>query len=433
MTNSIQSCVPSTATFPADGISATTITATVVDENQTAQTGITVSWTASAGNLSAAQSTSDDNGKATVDLTADTAGEIIVTATTTDDSVGKNVTVTAEAVSDVVIESCTSDYSFLPDDGSMTAIITAKVSPVQAGVTVHWKTTSGTLESPDSTTDTDGVATVTLTPKAGQLGMARVTATTDTDTTGQTAGVFITKTLEAPNVLNATDEDNHTLDHYDLHFGVAVIIPHYQGAEQGNTVNFTWGSHKLSFEVINPAIDLPKVINMNQDMDPSALKDGIYDVYYEAIDAAGNPSLSSNVEITVKDGGQTAPTLPAPTIPAAENDGYININDTIKGVTASVPCAGLSEGDFVTLYWNASSTGGLTIPGASHTYSHTVTAEDITAGSYEESILAETFFPNNGMGYTGAVDVYYSVQPASGSGEVLLSFTVNFMVDTVAP
>ena len=443
MSNIIQDCTADPVSIPSDSTTASVITATVIDsDTSNAVDGVTVTWVATGtGSLNATTSVTDNNGKAVVNLTASAAGSINVTATTDDDATGKSATVTAEEVAagNAVI-SCSASPTALPYDGSVMSVITAVVADASTtppipvpDIEVTFTSDVGELSSPTGTTDADGAATTTLVVSDGVASVVAITATTASDAVGKTARVFANAPLAAADVLNQSDADNHTLDQYDIDFGVTAIIPYFVGAAGGDTVTFYWGSHQLQFEVANPLSELPRVIDVSADMPPAALGDGVYQIYYTVRDEAGNTTASEGITITVKNSGHTSPTLPAPVIPGSE-DGYLNIEETIAGLDVTVTYPDMAEGDVITLYWGANDTPqGNPIPAASASFTHTVGAGET---SYVEPISAGLFFPSGvpDGGYEGVLHAYYTVIKAgSTGGELLVSNQLPIRVDTLAP
>lgn len=443
MPNKILDCTANPTNIPSDNTSVSIITATVVDaETNTPVSDISVSWAATGtSSLEAPTSNSGVDGKAVVNLTASAAGSINVTATTADDATGQSATVTAEEV--VVgnaVFSCSASPTALPYDGSVMSVITAVVADTSTtpptpvpDVEVTFTSDGGELSSSTGTTDADGAATTTLVVNTGVASVVTVTAITASDAVGKVARVFANAPLVAADVLNQSDADDHTLDQYDIDFGVTAIVPFFVGAAGGDIVTFCWGSHQLQFKIANPLSELPRVIDVSADMPPAALSDGVYQIYYTVRDTAGNTTASEGITVTVKNSGHTSPTLPAPVIPGSE-DGYLNIQETIDGLDVTIAYPDMAEGDFVTLYWGANDTPqGNPIPAASGTFTHTVGAGET---SYIESIIADLFFPGGvpDGGYEGVLHAYYTVLKAgSAGGELLVSNQLPIRVDTLAP
>ncbi|ELY6408488.1 Ig-like domain-containing protein [Cronobacter sakazakii] len=326
----------------------------------------------------------------------------------------------------------TADKSALPSDGSLAATITAIIhddtgAPAPDGTTVNWTVTAGgKLSAATSTTDASGAAIVEVTAIAS--GILTVTATTADDDTGKQTSIYASTALPAPTVSGATEADQYTLDYYDLQLGVQMVIPHYPNATAGDRITFWWGDYSHFTTLTDPSTQLPMVIDISLEIPPIYLEDGNYPVYYTAADAAGNTSYSSALPVVIANGGQTAPTLTKPVIPAG-TDGYINIADAANGVSVEVSYPFMAAGDVITLYWPAVDSNNNPIMGASGSFSYTVSASDT---SYTFIVSSALFFPNAGQGYQGSVDAYYTVLPA-GASTVELSFDQSVNVDTVPP
>lgn len=325
-----------------------------------------------------------------------------------------------------------SDKNTLPSDGSLTANLSATIHDdagaiAPAGVTVSWAANaSGTLTSATSETDAAGLAVNSV--AANSDGMVTVTVTTTDDLVGKKTNILSVSPLPAPTVSGASEDDQYTLDYYDLQLGVQMVIPHYPNASAGDTVTFYWGDYSHFTTLSNPSSDLPFVINISSDIPPTYLQDGTYSVYYTASDAAGNASYSSALTVTVVNGGKTTATLPKPDIPVAA-DGYINIADATNGVEVDVSYPTMAAGDVISLYWDAQDTSGNTIMAASGSFPYTVMEGDTSHAFTLDSAL---FFPNEGTGYQGQVTAYYSVTPL-GATTLELSFDAHATVDTVPP
>lgn len=329
--------------------------------------------------------------------------------------------------------SLTSDKSTLPDDGSLYATLSATIhddaGAAASGVAVTWAISAGTgkLDVTTSTTDVTGVATAKITASAA--GLLSVKATTADDTTGKTISIYAGLPLPAPVITGASYEDNYTLDYYDLQLGVQLTIPFYPNAKAGDTVTFFWGDvYSHSFTLSDPSQQLPYVVDVTTECPPDCLIDGEYQVYYSVTDSAGNASYSSGVALTIRNGGQTTPTLNKPVVPVAA-DGFINIADAANGVEVDVAYTGMAAGDVITLYWSAKDKNGNPVQTATTMQQYTVVTGET---SHAFMLDATLFFPNNGQGYEGSVDAYYTVMPVDSSA-IELSFTQTVQVDTVAP
>ncbi|MFP2240970.1 hypothetical protein ACLEX4_20910 [Pseudescherichia vulneris] len=332
------------------------------------------------------------------------------------------------------VSNLTSDQGALPADGSRTATLTATIvdenaAPAPDDTPVSWAVTgAGTVDVPTSAT-VGGVVNAVLTADNSGAASVDITATTADDLTGKTVYVSVFTPLAAPTVNGATEEDLYTLDYYDLQIGVELSIPHYSGAAANDTVTFVWGEAYSNSKVLtDPNSELPWVINVTEECPPACLADGEYQVYYTASDVAGNTTESSHLDLTVSDGGETAPTLSKPRVPAAE-DGYINIDDAAPGVTVTVSYASIAAGDVITLYWAGMDMNGNQIAAAS-TVMPAYTAVDGDTG-HDWVIPSDMFYPG-GLGFEGSFEAYYTVMVA-GSTALELSYSATGQIDTVPP
>jgi adhesin/invasin len=158
-----------------------TYTATVKDGNGNVVPNVAVSWATDLGTLSGASSTTDANGVATITLRGTQAGAAHVNA-----QVGASGAVTAPEVAfvadsdsaqigngDIKVDKRTLIANDT-DIATYTAIVKDGNGNVVPNVLVGWATDLGTLSGAASTTDADGVATITL--RGTQAGNARVNA-----------------------------------------------------------------------------------------------------------------------------------------------------------------------------------------------------------------------------------------------------------------
>ena len=168
------------STLVADGVSFTTLTALVHDENGNivpANTPIT--WTTTSGQLSAVSSVTDVNGIASITFKTITAGTATVTATAAKGNSTVSITATPNTSTAKVVSITTTTPSVVansPTPVTITATIQdASGNVVPANTPVAWSTTLGTLSSALTYTDVNGVATVTISSTG--IGNATITAT----------------------------------------------------------------------------------------------------------------------------------------------------------------------------------------------------------------------------------------------------------------
>jgi len=309
------------------------------------------------------------------------------------------------------------------ESSKLSATVVTQEPLTMAEVPVQWSVTGGKLKEATTMTDENGVAHNFVTAVEGAT-LITVTAATDDYSMDKTISTY--KALSAPIVLNASEDDNYTLDHYDINFGVQAEIPIYSGVELNQTVKFFWDDiDEVSF-FITEDVHPPFIIDVTNDLLPDCLNDGTYNIYYEVSDPAGNSTKSSILNITVADGGGTVPSLPEAEV--AEADPYINVEDALDGVDVVIEYPYMKEGEQLTLYWNGFDSSGRKIKG-------TEFSEDrsISSGSIKESFVIpmDSFYPN-GRGYEGYSEVYYTVR-REGSSSLELSDTRKCLIDTKSP
>jgi hypothetical protein len=154
-----------TLSIPSDGSVPANITALAKDANNNAVAGVTVTFSSTAGSLVVSQAITDASGVATAALSASGAAagsSITVTAAT--GSATANVAISVVNTQRTV--SVVTSQAQIPSDGSKSATITALVrdanNNVLTGVSVSFVATSGALTVTQAVTDTNGVATATL-------------------------------------------------------------------------------------------------------------------------------------------------------------------------------------------------------------------------------------------------------------------------------
>ncbi|WP_277594472.1 Ig-like domain-containing protein [Pseudomonas chlororaphis] len=211
------SLTASPSSITADGMSTSTLTATVKDAHGNAVPGASVTWHTSAGTLASGSSSTNASGVATVVLTSSTAaGSATVDATAGTGNASALVTFVAGAASGV---SLTASPSSITANGTSTSTLTATVKDAHGnavpGASVTWHTSAGTLASGSSSTNASGVATVVLTSSTA-AGSATVDATAGTGTASAlvafVAGIPASVSLTAsPSSITADGTSTSTL------------------------------------------------------------------------------------------------------------------------------------------------------------------------------------------------------------------------------
>ena len=217
------------AIVAANGSASSVLVATVEDAHGNPMSaGVSISWTATLGSLSASSSMTDTSGKATVQLTSTKAGGSSVTASAVAGSSDAQVTFTYDNATSRVVGITASPTTIVADGAQASTLVAtvedAQGNPVGAGVTVTWSTTGGSLSASSSVTDASGKATVQLTSTqagavtvtgaaVGGSSTAGITVIPDAST-ARVVGLTATPAIVAANgsassVLVATVEDAH--------------------------------------------------------------------------------------------------------------------------------------------------------------------------------------------------------------------------------
>lgn len=230
----------------------------------------------------------------------------------------------------------------------------------------------------------------------------------------------------APSVLNATSDDNYTIDQYDITSGLTLIIPQYAGAANGDLVMVHWGDYHQQFAISNIA-ELPMEIDVLNDFPPVYHADGTYDVYYVVTDKYQNQTESDHLSLIIATGESVA-TLPAPVVPDAA-PGYINYNAASDGVAVDITYTPMTAGDSITLIMKGYDDAADLLK-ADIEYPYTITAADAKAGTVEIDLI--TLADMQQIGEDAYALFWYTVAPADGSA-VETSETFQTIVDVVPP
>jgi|GEM_PF-1044072 len=186
------------STLPADGTSTTLITVTVLDSNgSTIANGTPVTFSITAGSLSAYSATTS-GGTATTTLTsATTSGTSTVTATSGGSSGNTTVTFSSGAANTI---SVTASPNNLTADGTSTSTISASVTDangnsVADGTTITFSVTAGSgTVAPLSASTSNGLATTTYTA-SGTAGSETISARASNGVTGTGVVTLIAETV----------------------------------------------------------------------------------------------------------------------------------------------------------------------------------------------------------------------------------------------
>ena len=183
----------SVASIASDGSTSATITVVAKDANNALVSGATVSFTASAGNITAIQATTDATGTATASLVAGSAAAgSTITVTASSGTVSGQTSVTVANTQKTL--TLLTSLPQIPSDGSKTAKISALVRDANnnfvTGTTVSFVATSGGLTITQPITDATGTATAMLS-SAGDTSNRIITVTARAGTTIATITVAV--------------------------------------------------------------------------------------------------------------------------------------------------------------------------------------------------------------------------------------------------
>lgn len=236
-------------------------------------------------------------------------------------------------------------------------------------------------------------------------------------------------TPTAPTVVNATSDDDYTIDEYDIKAGLELIIPSYQDAKINDTIRVVWGDVRNETYKITSLDQLPMNIDILNDYPPECHADGLYDVYYIVLDEYENENPSDHLMLTI-DAGEHVGTLPAPEVPDAA-PGYINYKAAEDGVEVDITYDDMAAGDIITLtvqgYDKETDQQKFT-----KTYpAYTVTAADESAGTAKLATQV-TLADMQEIGEEAYALFWYTVTPISGEA-VETSATFETIVDVVPP
>ncbi|MFL6970096.1 Ig-like domain-containing protein [Pseudomonas alvandae] len=175
-TADVTSLVATPTSIVANGTTTSTLVATVKDANgNTLGAGVAVTWSTSLGSLSAASSTTNASGQATVTLKGTVAGSATVTASAVAGSATATVTLTPDSATAAVTALVATPTSVVAN-GSSTSTLVATVKDANgntlgAGINVTWTTTGGTLSAASSVTNSSGQATIVLRSSTAAVGV----------------------------------------------------------------------------------------------------------------------------------------------------------------------------------------------------------------------------------------------------------------------
>ena len=223
-------------TVIADGVSTSTITVVLLNKTLGYAVNETVSFSASLGELSSANATTDSEGRANITITSTKTGTSTITASALNTSGTANVVFIPGAPTNI---SVSANPSSITADGTSTSIITATIKDakgniVEDGTDVIFSTTSG-LISPSSTTTTNGIATTTLTSST-----TATTAIINASSGGASGSTNVTFTAGSPASLSLQATLTRIIADGTSNTTITAVVTDTNGNPvNGTTVEFT--------------------------------------------------------------------------------------------------------------------------------------------------------------------------------------------------
>lgn len=208
--------------------------------------------------------------------------------------------------------------------------------------------------------------------------------------------------------------NNGIVDADDLEQGfIYVLVPAYSNMALGDQVVIYFDSLVTMARIVDTASIGNNILFS---VPESLIPDGVYSVYYTAMDVVGNASTSANsLAVVSRDGTRT---LVAPIFVDAVNN-ILTLDNVLanEGTHVRVPVyQGIQAGDIVELNYLLYGSDGEVIPEGSFTESHTVVYGDLAAGYITLVPESKIFLPTS----TRAIS-FYRVTRVSG-GAAALSF-----------
>lgn len=242
----------------ADGTDRITYEATVTDQQGNAVSGATVSWSADTSDamLSSTQTISDSKGKSTITVTSLKAGEKVITAQTSPETAmqANSATFIADKTTAKVVAVSSDKTSALANDKdvmTLSATVTdAHANPLKE-MNVSWKVTpdSGTLSETTSTSNTAGMAQVTL--KSAVVASYEVTATVNGNSDSVSGLKFTADSATAQITTLTADKTADIVADKDVVTLTATVLDANQHPVAGETVN--WRSSDEDNSTFTPA------------------------------------------------------------------------------------------------------------------------------------------------------------------------------------
>ncbi|TKI04851.1 Ig-like domain-containing protein [Martelella alba] len=233
--------------------------------------------------------------------------------------------------------------------------------------------------------------------------------------------VFYSEGLTPPRVINLKPGD--IIDKESIAAGVQVVVYPWENIKQGNVATLYWGDNfaQRAFDGHNfPWVaDIAKIFPGDK-----VLHDGIYRVFYEAIDNVGNIAESKPITVKVIDNPVINPTLLKPLLPAALHN-VINLAAAKTGVEITLPGAQPEIGpcaQYRLFLDTRTYQGGL--------IKHTL----IQSGEIRnnKNVVVTVGYPDL-QGYDGVNGAFYYDIVNEDGAPALRSYAAQVIIDTVAP
>lgn len=177
--------------------------------------------------------------------------------------------------------------------------------------------------------------------------------------------------------LNIPAADDGVIDTRDIELGVYVIIPRYSNAREGDTIILYWGAARYTVTISDRLQDFPVLLKIAPE---DTQTEGYFNVFYEVIDPANNPSLSEVTEVFICAGCTMPQTLPPLYIQHAEEDNWLNLQEVSddNGVVLYINADAIfGIGDKIIISWQEKYSDGSPVIGSSVNETIVLTEQNI--------------------------------------------------------
>ncbi len=291
-TQNVTQVEPSKTTAVANGSDSITYVATVLDGQNNPVSGALVNWSTDNADmqLSATSTTSDTNGKSQITVTSLKSGDVVISAQTDAGVAYKAVKTTFSADINQAKMTLVSDKDKTVADGTSEIVLSATLvdannNPI-TDTEVNWSVapTTGTLSAAKTTTDSSGVAKVTLT--SAEIAEYQVDATMSggNKASASKTGLIFTADSTTANVSSLTaDKDVDIVAGKDTVTLTALVLDGSNHPVPGMTVNWSSTETNSTFSANSSVTDSDGKATVTF----SSLKAG-------SIDVTGTLSLSTS-------------------------------------------------------------------------------------------------------------------------------------------